>query len=206
MDTRTKHTIAQDRWIVAEQRLLEAERRKSLSNLQLLDFEQKQLEKKLATLQSQLGYSRIDRSLKKRGRSTSEVRSPRTRRSSSWTDTLLPQQKNLSVSLNNSHHHLLTLPKIDVGNKRRFSTYSDGDVSETGFFISDMDSGGEDGENEPTFSKQLNLPPAPSTINFSQRWSVTEQHLSRLNDEHCKLLPPLVAIIPPDDDFLFVYQ
>ena len=52
MDTRTKHTVAQDRLIVAEKRTLDLERRKSSSHLQLLAFEQKQAEKKLSSYQN----------------------------------------------------------------------------------------------------------------------------------------------------------
>lgn len=194
MDTRTKHTIAQDRWIVAEQRTLEAERRKSASNLQLLEFEQKQLEKKLAVLQSQLS----NRTLKKRGRSTSEVLFRRTRRSSSWADTLPIHQQNVSVSLNNSNHHLLALPRVSGGNERRFSIHSDGDASETGFFTSDFDSG-EDGENDVSLRTKSNFPQITSKNNFPQRFS-------KSSDEQNKFLPPLVTIFPPDDDLLFLYQ
>ena len=202
LDTRTKHTIAQDRWLVAEQRTLEAERRKSASNLQLLQFEQKQLEKKLAMLQSQLG----SRTLTKRGRSTSEVLFPRTRRSSSWTDTLPIHQQNVSVSLNNSNQQLLALPRAALGNDRRSSIYSDGDASETGFFTSDMDSGGEEGENDISVGTRLNLPQLSARKHLPKRWSSTDRRLSKMNNEQNKRLPPLVAIIPPDDDLLFLYH
>ncbi|CAF4430909.1 unnamed protein product, partial [Adineta steineri] len=89
--------------------------------------------------------------------------------------------------------NLLSLPKIiDPG--RRLSAYSDGDVSESSFFTSDMDSG-EDGETEDDKNLKSHL----QTI-ASKRLSIKRDKL--LLRKPIKPLPPIVAIIPPEEDFL----
>ncbi len=94
MDTRTKHIIAQDRLVVAEQRILDVERRKSSSHLQLLAFEQKQLEKKLSSFQN------FDQSLRKHHRSISEA-------NLQYIHQLTQQ------SQSKFNQNLLSLPKFD---------------------------------------------------------------------------------------------
>ena len=128
-----------------------------------------------------------------RGRSTSEVIFRNIRRSSSWNEPLPILRPKLSVSLQNSNQNLLTLPKIDVF-QRRSSTYSDGDISENPFFTSDIESG-EEGENDDAKYK-LTVP------NFN-RLAVKRSTLPALGKKH-KPLPPIVAVIPPDEEILFL--
>ena len=194
MDTRTKHTIAQDRLIVAEQRILDAERRKSTSNIQLLAFEQRQLEKRLTTIYSKLNATEINRPLKMRGRSTSEIIFRNMRRTSSWTDTYSIHRSKLSLSLHTSNQNLLSLPKIDDMH-RRFSAYSDGDTSDNPFFHLDSESGDE-GEYSQSILKQSS--PKKTTMRRKTNSKVWNSAL--------KPLPPIVAVIPPEEDILFLTQ
>jgi hypothetical protein len=203
LDIRTKHTIAQDRLIVAEQRLLEAERRKSANNLQLLAFEQKQVEKKLASLHTQLASSLLNRPLGMRSRSTSEVMLSQTRRSSSWNETLFRDHVKLSISLNNSNHHLLTLPKLG-NDMRRLSTYSDGDIPDQNFFTSDLDSGEDDLEQSTPRSQRSSI--SFEAGHLKSTASTRRKTITKSNDKPRKPLPPLLAVIPPDEDVLFLLR
>lgn len=108
LDTRTKHTVAKDRLIVAEQRLVDVERRKSSSHLQLITYEQKQLEKRLSSLQN------LEHSSKLRHRSISEA------------NLHLNEMIQLKFP---SSQNLLSIPQMDDF-QRRFSASSDGDWSE----------------------------------------------------------------------------
>jgi hypothetical protein len=193
LDIRTKHTIAQDRLIVAEQRILDAERRKSASNIQLLAFEQKQLEKKLVSLYKNFNSTNIDRPLTTRGRSTSEIIFRNRRRTSSWTETSPIHRSQLSVSLHNSNQNLLSLPKID-DIQRRFSLYSDDDTLENPFFHVDMGSGGEEEENSKYNFKII--PP--------KRITIKKKIIPKVSNQHNKLLPPIVTIISPEEDIFFL--
>lgn len=104
MDTRTKHTVAQDRCIVAEQRTLDVERQKSASQLQLLAFEQKQMERKLSSLQN------LDQSMHHRHRSISEAN---LRTSHQLSESLDITFSRLHASLSHSNQNLLSLPRVD---------------------------------------------------------------------------------------------
>ncbi|CAF1208149.1 unnamed protein product [Adineta steineri] len=193
LDIRTKHTKAQDRLVVAEQRLVDVERRKSSTHLQSLAYEQKRIEKKLALLHNNINSTYSDQPLKMRNRSSSEVILPKIRPSKSMNEPLSIHLSKLSMSLQDSKQNLLSLPKIiDPG--RRLSAYSDGDVSESSFFTSDMDSG-EDGETEDNKNLKSHL----QTI-ASKRLSIKRDKL--LLRKPIKPLPPIVAIIPPEEDFL----
>jgi hypothetical protein len=182
LDIRTKHIIAQDRLVVAEQRILDAERRKSATNLQLLAFEQKQLEKRLALIYKNFNSTPSQRPLQMRGRSTSEVIFRNMRRTSSWTDPLPMLRPKLSVSFHDSKPNLLSLPTTN-DYQRRFSAFSDGD---TPFFTSDMSSG-EEGEYSKSSPK----------ITHSRKMSTRRKTLPKLGKQTKPLLP-IVAIIPPD--------
>ncbi|CAF0721652.1 unnamed protein product [Rotaria sordida] len=198
LDTRTKHTIAQDRHVVAEQRLLDAERRKSVNTLQLLTFEQKRLEKRLASLSGNLNSALTNQPLVMRGRSTSEVIFRDMRRTSSWTGTLPMRHLKLSVSLNNSNQNLLTLPRMDAF-ERRSSSYSDGATTENTFSTSDMESG-EEGDNELRKKSKTNR----KTTN--SRRIAARKTLPKLVVKQNKQLLPIVAVIPPEEDDLFLIE
>ncbi len=159
MDTRTKHTVAKDRLIVAEQRILDVERRKSASNLELLAFEQKQLEKRLLSLHN------FDQSLQIPRRSISEVNVHQT---TSWNQPLEMTHTNL----HHSNQNLLFLPKLE-NFQRTYSTHSDGNVSINPISNSDPESGDEDN------SKSI---------------------------KNKSILLPIVAVIPPEGDRLFLVQ
>jgi len=190
LDIRTKHTIAQDRHIVAEQRILDAERRKSATNIQLIAFEQKQLEKKLASIYKNFNSSITDRPLKMRNRSTSEVIFRNIRRTSSWTETLPINRPKLSLSLHDNKQNFLSLPKID-DIQRRLSTYSDDDTSENRVFNSDMESGEETENSKSIPSKGITR---------------KKKIIPKIADKRTKPLLPIVAIIPPAEDILFLTQ
>ncbi len=128
MDTRTKRTIAQDRLLVAEQRTVDVERRKSASNIQSITFEQRQLEKKLSSLHN------LEQSLHNRHRSISEANIHRT---VSWHDS---SHINSSKS---SNQNLLSLPKM-ASSQRRISSYSDEDFSENPVLATDTESDDEE--------------------------------------------------------------
>ncbi len=194
MDIRTKRTIAQDRLIVAEQRILDAERRKSAANIQLLAFEQKQLEKKLVSLYNNLNSTITDRPLKMRNRSTSEVIFRNIRRTSSWTETLPIHRPKLSLSLHDNKKNFLSLPKID-DIQRRLSTSSDDDTPENPSFNIDTDSG-EERENSKS-----NLKIIPS-----HGITIKKKTISKIADKRTKQLLPIVAVIPPAEDILFLTQ
>ena len=194
MDIRTKHTVAQDRLIVAEHRLLEAERRKSVNNIQLLSFEQKQLEKRFSAIYSKFHTTITDRPFKMRGRSTSEVTLRNMRRTSSWADIFPIQHSKFSISLHNSKQNLLTLPKLG-DTYRRYSTYSDGDVTENVLFQVRSDSF-EDEENSRSNPK----------LNTLERLPMIKKRSPKVSNQPTKALPPIVAVIPPEDDILFLRQ
>ncbi len=99
MNTRTKHTVAQDRLIVAEQRFLDVERKKSSSHRQLITYEQKQLEKRLSSLHN------LDSSLQTRHRSISEANLHQINELSEIA------YSKLYSSLNHSNQNLLSLPE-----------------------------------------------------------------------------------------------
>ena len=157
------------------------------------------MEKKLASLHNHLPSSLLNRPMGMRSRSTSEVTLSHTRRSSSWNETLFRQHAKLSVSLNNSNQHLLTLPKIgDVA--RRCSTYSEGDIPEQNFFTSDLDSGDDD--VNPPASKSHRSSFSSEAWHLKQAASKRRKTISKSNDKQSRRLPPLLTIIPPDDDLL----
>ncbi|CAF1379869.1 unnamed protein product [Adineta ricciae] len=190
LNTRTKHTVAQDRLVVAERRMLDVERRKSVSNLQTLAFEQKQFEKKRALLQKHhMNSTSFERPPTMRDRSSSDIAFPLIRPSSPLTGSLPNRLSKLSISLNDSKQNLLALPKITVSG-RRFSAYSDGDVSENSIFANDGDSGGEEEEHAESIARKT------LTIN-------TEEP-PRLLLQARKPLPPIVSIIPPEEDVLYL--
>ncbi|CAF3070804.1 unnamed protein product [Rotaria socialis] len=199
LDTRTKHTIAQDRLVVAEQRLIDAERRKSTTSIQLLAFEQKRLEKRLESLCSNLDSNFTSRPLKMRGRSTSEVIFRNIRRTSSLAGSLAIHNPKLSVSLYSSNQNLLALPKLD-DIERRSSTYSDGDTTENTFSTSDMDSG-EEVEHKVRKKTKTNR-----KITYSRRIVTKKKTLPKLVFNQNKLSLPIVAVIPPEEDVLFLTQ
>jgi hypothetical protein len=98
--------------------------------------------------------------------------------------------------LNNSNQNLLSIPKIEDIQQRRFSAYSDGDVTENHFFNLDTSSG-EEGE----ISKSN--PQLPSIRKTTSKKKVFHPKVSK---QQTKPLPPIVAIIPPDEDILFLRQ
>lgn len=194
MDTRTKHTVAQDRLIVAEQRIVEAERRKSVCNLQQLAFEQKQFEKRMTSFFNSWNSTLSDRPAKMRGRSTSEVSFRNIPRSNSLSETLPIHLSKFSVSLHESKQNVLFLPKID-DSERRFSLYSDGDTSENHLSTSDMESS-EEGE----------YPKSKSQIINPKRITIKRKTLPKLVSKQNKSLPPILAVTPPEEDALFLTQ
>ena len=134
-----------------------------------------------------------NRPLTKRGRSTSEIFLRNIHRSHSWTDTLPIHRSKLSISLQNSDQNLLSLPKID-DYQRRFSNYSDGDVPEQPFSLFDSDSMDSD------LSKSM------SKLNSSRKIPMKKSIHANTNDKKTKQILPIVAIIPPDEDVLFLTQ
>jgi hypothetical protein len=184
LDIRTKHTIAQDRFVVAEQRILDAERRKSATNIQLLTFEQKKLEKKLAKLYSNFNSTVTNRPLKIRGRSTSEIIFRNIRRSSSWTETLPINRPKLAFTFHDSNQNLLSLPKIaDI--ERRFSAFSEGDIPENPFNI--------DSEEEEKSKSNLQIP-SPKKL------PIKKKKTTIVGNKQTQPLLPIVAVIPPEDE------
>jgi hypothetical protein len=133
-----------------------------------------------------------------RGRSTSEVILRNTRRTSTWTETFPIRHSKFSISLNNSNQNLLSLPKIEDIERRRFSAYSDGDVSENPFFNLDTSSGDEGGENSKS-NPQPHFPKKKTTIK-------KKIFTPKISKQQTKSLPPIVAVIPPDEDILFLTQ
>ena len=198
LDTRTKHTIAQDRLIVAEHRTLEAERRKSFNAIQLLSFEQKQLEKRLTTIYNKYQSTIMDRPLKIRGRSTSEIILRNRRRTSSWTDVFPMRHSKMSISLQDTKQNLLTLPKMNDEN-RRYSAYSDGDVTEHVFFHLESESSGEDDDKEK-------ISRSNSKLHTVEKVSMMKKKSPQGGYGSTKALPPIVAVIPPDEDILVLRQ
>jgi len=151
LDTRTKHIVAKDRLIVAEQQIIDVERRKSASNLQLLAFEQKQLAKRLLSLHS------VDQSSKVRHRSISEA-------NLHHNETLGITQSKFYASLSYNNQNLLSLPKVD-DIPQRLSPSSDEDLSESG-----------DEDNSKSIQNKKSFQ------------------------------PPILSVIPPEDDKLFLVQ
>lgn len=133
----------------------------------------------------------MDRPLKMRGRSTSEIILRNSRRASSWTDVYPMRHSKLSVSLNDSKQNLLTLPKIN-DDHRRFSAYSDGDVSENVFFHLEDD----DEEQQQQNSRSHGLDKLP----------IIKKKSPQGGYQPTKALPPIVAVIPPEEDILFLRQ
>ena len=123
-----------------------------------------------------------------RDRSTSEVIFRNIRRSQSWTDTLPMHRQKFSVSLQNSDQNLLSLPKMD-DIQRRFSNYSDGDVPENPFFNLDTESSEENEVSKLTSLKKL---------------PIKKQIIGKTSEKQTKPLPPIVAVIPPEEDILFL--
>jgi hypothetical protein len=197
LDIRTKHTIAQDRLVIAEQRIVEAERRKSVCNLQSLAFEQKQFEKKIASLFTNFKSTFTDRPFEMRDRSTSEVIFHYVPPSSPRSETLPIHLSKLSVSLHDSNQNLLSLPKIDDCG-RRLSAYSDGDTSETHFSTSDIESA-EEGENLTQKYSKSKFP-----LTNSKRIPIKKRTLPKLVAKQNRSLPPIVAVTPPDADGWFL--
>ncbi|UJR35459.1 hypothetical protein I4U23_028215 [Adineta vaga] len=197
LDTRTKHTVAQDRLVVAEQRILDIERRKSASNLQTLIFEQKQFEKKLASFHYHVNSISIERPTKMRDRSSSEIGLPPIRPSSPLSGSLPNRLSKLSVSLNDSKQNLLVLPKC-IDSRRRFSAYSDGDASENSFFTTDMESAEEEEDTETERIRSVTM--NPKTL------AIRRDKPLKLVKKPNKLLLPIVSIIPPEEDVLFLTQ
>ncbi|CAF3403002.1 unnamed protein product [Rotaria socialis] len=164
LNTRTKRTIAKDRLIVAEQRALEIERQKSVSNVQLLAFEQKQLEKRLLSLQNLSHSRRVHR------RSSSEVNLHIMDRIISLNDTLELNQSKSYTNLNNKNKNILFLPATN-SLRRIVSTCSDGELSANQVLKSDTESTEEDDEeqeddegNSKSTSKKTIQPPVTAVI------------------------------------------
>ena len=148
LDTRTKHIVAHDRWIVAEQRTLDVERQKSSSQLQLLAFEQKQVERKLSSLQN------LEQSLlQQRHRSISEAN---LQNNHQLIESLDSSFSRLHASLSQSNQNLLPLPRVD-GLQRSFSSVSDRGIAENLFSNSDLASSDED-NSKPMRRKPILLP------------------------------------------------
>jgi hypothetical protein len=188
LNIRTKHTIAKDRLIIAKQRLLEAESRKSANNLQLLTFEQKQLEKKLALLRDPLHSTLInERTSEARARSTSIVAYCDERRSISWNGRCASTDRRVSFVLNTNNQQRLTLPRIENIQRRRCSTYSDGDSST---LSGDVDDDIDDLKSNIKYKFERRSPQFLSEKNI----------FDNVNDKQRRLSPPLLAIIPPDED------
>ncbi|CAF0880844.1 unnamed protein product [Rotaria sordida] len=135
LDSRTKRIIAQDRLIIAEQRILNVERQKSTSNLQLLTYEQKQLEKKLLSLQNS------NQSIELRRRSISEGNIHQTASRNDTSDI------NQSKLYTNKNSNVLFLPKTN-NIPASFSAYSDGLISENPVLTSDTENSEEEEEEE----------------------------------------------------------
>ena len=199
MDTRTKHTIAQDRFTVIEKRTLDAERRKLNSNIQLITFEQKRVQKRFALLQRNFGSSFTDEPLKMRDYSMSEVALGSTStRTEDWNETLTTHHSILSKSLNNSSQNLLSLPKLSSF-RGRSSSYWESNSTANTLSNSDVESGEEEEEeNEVRKSAQSN----PMSVN--SRRSTTKKTLPKLTTKSNELPLPVVAIIPPEEDTLFL--
>lgn len=129
-----------------------------------------------------------------RGRSTSEVIFRNIRRTSSWTETLPIYNSKLSVSLHDNNQNLLSLPKIDDIH-RRLSTYSDSDTSENPSFTNDIESGDE-------IEKPKSYPKIPSP----RKALIRTKTIAKLGSKQKKSLPPIVSVIPPDEDILVLRQ
>lgn len=134
-----------------------------------------------------------------RGRSTSEVIFGNIRRSSSLTGALSIHNPKLSVSLYGSNQNLLALPKLD-DIERRSSIFSDGDATEKSFSTSDMESG-EDTDNEIGKKSKSNR----RTI-YSKKIATKRKTLPKLVVNQKKPLLPIVAVIPPEEENLFLIQ
>jgi len=152
--------VAKDRLTVAEQRILDIERQKSATNIQLLTAEQKRLEKKLS--------SRLpsDGSLQRRQRSISDASD---HRMTIWPDT------SKMKSYESVHSQNLLLEPKSQDFERRFSSCSDGDISENPVLTSETESTGEEEQDD-------DLKPI----------------------EKRRIQVPTVAIIPPDEDDLLL--
>ncbi|CAF2779747.1 unnamed protein product [Rotaria sp. Silwood2] len=175
LDSRTKRIIAQDRLTVAEQRIVDVERRKSASNLQLLAFEQKQVEKRLLSLHNP------NQSVQLNQRSISEGNLNNIHQTASWNDTFDINQSKLYTNKNPNTSFLSKTDNIP----RSFSTYSDGLMPENQVLTSDTESNEEEEEEEEEEKeKEVNL---------------------KLNKKET-IQPPVITIIPPEEDALFFVQ
>jgi len=154
--------VAKDRLTVAEQRILDIERQKSATNIQLLTSEQKRLEKKL------LSRLPSDGSLQRRQRSISDASDHQT--------TIWPDRSKMK-SYESVHSSNLFLQPKSHDFQRRFSSCSDGDISENPVLTSETESAGEEEEQDDDDLKPI---------------------------EKRKIQVPIVAIIPPDDDALLL--
>ncbi len=138
--------MAKDRLTVAEQRILDIERRKSATNIQLLTSEQKRLEKKLS--------SRLpsDESLQRRQRSISDASDHRT--------TIWPEKSKMKSYESVHSPNLLLQPKSDDF-ERRFSSCSDEDISENPVLTSETESTGEEEQDDalkPIEKRRIQVP------------------------------------------------
>lgn len=150
IDTRTKHTVAQDRWAVAEQRTLDVERQKSSSQLQLLAFEQKQAERKLSSLQN------LEQSLvHQRYRSISEAN---LQNNHQLIESLDISFSKLHAFLSHSNQDLLPLPARVEGLQRSFSSASDRSVPENLFSNSNPASSDDDNNSKSIRRQPIPLP------------------------------------------------
>ncbi|CAF0891807.1 unnamed protein product [Rotaria sp. Silwood1] len=138
LDSRTKRIIAQDRLIVAEQRILNVEKQKSASNLQLLAFEQKQVEKRLLSIQNS------NQSVQFRQRSISEGNLQNIHQTASWNDTFDMNKSKLHTTRNSNVSFLPQTNNIP----RSFSVHSDRVTSENQVSASDTESNEEEEEEE----------------------------------------------------------
>ncbi|CAF1004374.1 unnamed protein product [Rotaria magnacalcarata] len=175
LNTRTKRTIAKDRLVVAEQRALEIERQKSISNLQLLAFEQKQLEKRLLSLQNLSHSPRVHK------RSISEVNIHMMDRITSLNDALELNQSKSYTNLNNKNKNILFLPTINSLTRTVF-TCCDGVLSANQVLTSDTESTEEE-EEEGEEEDEDEVEEDEGDSKFKNKKTIQ---------------PPEIAVIPPE--------
>ncbi|CAF0944043.1 unnamed protein product [Didymodactylos carnosus] len=158
LDIKTKRIIAQDRTVIEQERTVALERRRSYVNIQLLNHEQKQTEKKLASIANASPSLKDEFIHRKsishcaRSKEVSTRKPNDSRRSSSWNTTNerseLKQSviykslsssntmSNLSIPLENEQSHNSNYLSVD----RRYSGTSESDACEQ------TDSDDNDGE------------------------------------------------------------
>ena len=147
----------------------------------------------------------IDGSFKLPIRSASELVLSRPRRQVLWSDHLPISRGKTSINLNlnSSNQNLLALPAVQRF-ERQSSTYSDGDASDLSSFTNDGDSSEEtDFETIRRNSFQESIEKTRNVI-YHRPYSTHLPVLST-SDEPSKLLPPIVAVIPPEDWIVHVY-